>query len=79
MRSQIRKTAASIVSGMGYTVLVSYSTPVAAILPDGSYVRTSSWYSVTTTRHINEFLKGSKGEVKEVSPDELKEILDKVE
>ena len=44
----------------GVQVLVSYSTPVAAYLPygDGSgYVRTETYYSKTTSRHINAWLE----------------------
>ena len=45
----------------GVQVLVSYTTPVAAYVPygDGSgYLRTESYYSKTTTRHINKWLEG---------------------
>ena len=39
------------------TVFFSYNTPVAARLTDGSLVRTTEWYSVTTTKHINKWLQ----------------------
>ena len=42
----------------GTTVLFSYSTPVAALLPSGRFVRTTQYYSQTTTRHINKWLDG---------------------
>lgn len=42
----------------GTVILFSYQTPVAALLPSGRYVRTSNWYSQTTTRHINKWLSG---------------------
>ena len=42
----------------GMIVLFSYSTPVAAMLPSGRYVKTSTKYSVTTTKHINKWLQG---------------------
>ena len=45
----------------GYTVLFSYETPVAALTPQG-YVKTSQWYSQTTTRHINKWLDGVTAE-----------------
>ena len=35
----------------GAVVLFSYSTPVAAMLPSGQYVKTDKKYSATTTRH----------------------------
>ena len=42
----------------GDTFLVSYSTVVAALLTDGTgWVRTDRKYSVTTTKHINQWLK----------------------
>lgn len=43
----------------GTTVLFSYSTPVAALLPSGRFVRTNEYYSPTTSRHINKWLAGT--------------------
>ena len=43
--------------GKDFTVLFSYSTPVAAQLPDGSYVQTAKKWSQTTTKHINKWLR----------------------
>lgn len=43
----------------GHTVLFSYNTPVAANLADGGLVRTSQRYSVTTSKHINQWLDGA--------------------
>ena len=40
----------------GTEVFFSYSTPVAGFSPKLGYVRTESWYSSTTTRHINKYL-----------------------
>jgi hypothetical protein len=39
-------------------VFFSYETPVAACLTDGTFVRTATKYSVTTTKHINKWLQG---------------------
>ena len=39
-------------------IFFSYKTPVAAYLPEKGYVRTSQFWSVTTSRHINKWLKG---------------------
>ena len=39
-------------------VFLSYETPVAARLTDGTLVRTDERYSVTTTKHINKWLNG---------------------
>ena len=41
------------------TVLFSYNTPVAALTDDG-FIRTAKHYSVTTSRHINQWLDGRK-------------------
>ena len=42
----------------GLIVFFSYSTPVAARTAGGGYVRTSTKWSTTTTRHINKWLDG---------------------
>ena len=39
-------------------VFFSYETPVAARTDMGALVRTSTKYSVTTTKHINKWLNG---------------------
>ena len=41
----------------GTEVFFSYKTPVAAYLPEKGYVRTEKFWSVTTSRHINKWLK----------------------
>ena len=41
----------------GPQIFFSYRTPVAAYLPEKGYVRTSKFWSVTTSRHINKWLK----------------------
>jgi hypothetical protein len=47
-------------------VLFSYRTPVAAHVDGIGYVRTSKFWSVTTSRHINQWLRGTAaGEVTE--------------
>ena len=46
----------------GTKVFFSYETPVAAQLPDYEYVRTSTKWSVTTSRHINKWLEGVTAE-----------------
>ena len=47
----------------GAVILFSYSTPVAALLPSGQYVRTEKKYSATTTRHVNKWLQGVSANV----------------
>jgi len=48
----------------GTRVLVSYETPVAAQLFNGTYCRTDHKWSVTTTRHINKWLNGANAETR---------------
>ena len=57
----------------GAQVFFSYKTPVAAYCPSKGYIRTANWYSSTTTRHINKWLKGIT-EVSEVSQEFLYEL-----
>ena len=40
----------------GTEVFFSYRTPVAAYLPSKGYVKTDTYYSVTTSKHINSWL-----------------------
>ena len=55
-------------------VFFSYNTPVAAQLNNGDYVRTSTKWSQTTTRHINQWLDGV--DAKEVEQEVLNELID---
>jgi len=57
----------------GTIVLVSYETPVAALLSSGRYIKTSTKYSRTTSKHINQWLSGTYAE--EVSQEELNRIV----
>lgn len=41
----------------GNSILFSYKTPVAGYDDQGAF-RTSKWYSMTTTKHINQYLGG---------------------
>lgn len=43
----------------GHTVFFSYNTPVAANLKEGGFVRTATKYSVTTSKHITQWLNGA--------------------
>lgn len=43
----------------GTIVFFSYETPVAAYTPDRCFIRTSTKYSVTTSRHIKQWLCGA--------------------
>lgn len=48
-------------------LLYSYETPVAAFVIGRGYVRTSTKFSTTTTKHINKWLKGLTSDVVEQS------------
>lgn len=53
----------------GAVILFSYETPVAANLAEGGFVRTSTKWSKTTSKHINQWLAGATA--KEVAQSEL--------
>lgn len=42
----------------GAVVFFSYQTPVAAQRAEGGFIRTAEHYSMTTSRHINQWLDG---------------------
>ena len=51
-------------------ILYSYETPVAALrYSDHEYLKTDLFWSVTTSRHINQWLQGV--EAQEISQDDL--------
>lgn len=58
---QIASNMTEVTTGKGQ-ILFSYETPVAALLADAdngdTVVRTSTKWSVTTSRHINKWLDG---------------------
>lgn len=56
-----------VICNDGSVIFHSYNTPVAALLPSGRYVKTSTKYSSTTTRHINKWLSGINAEIVEQS------------
>ena len=58
----------------GTQVFFSYKTPVAAYCPSRGFIRTANWFSSTTTRHINKWLKGIT-EVTEVPQTVLQELV----
>ena len=58
----------------GTQVFFSYKTPVAAYCPSRGYIKTAKYWSVTTSRHINKWLKGIT-EVTEVPQEMLTELV----
>lgn len=60
--SPIGSNMTEITLSNGTRILYSYETPVAARLVDGSSVRTNTFYSNTTSKHINKYLGKGIGE-----------------
>lgn len=42
----------------GVTVLYSYETPVAAHVPGEGYMKSSKFFSRTTSKHVGQWLQG---------------------
>jgi hypothetical protein len=62
----------------GTTVLFSYTTPVAAFIPGVGFIKTEKTFSVTTTKHINKWIKknGSpESTVTSVSQEMIEELV----
>jgi hypothetical protein len=60
----------------GTIVLVSYMTPVAALVPGKGWIRTAHKWSATTTKHINAWLlKNCGGTVQTVTQWEVDQLL----
>jgi len=64
----------------GTEVFFSYETPVAGYKPDVGYVKTKSWYSSTTTRHVNKYLQDAcypspVGQVSEVDQSVINKLV----
>lgn len=51
----------------GTTVFFSYQTPVAANLATGGFIRTNKKWSVTTSKHITQWLGGANAKLVEQS------------
>ena len=65
----------------GVNILVSHTTPVACYIPGIGYLRTTERYSVTTTRHVNQWCQSAKLVPQEVinqindNPDQARDYL----
>lgn len=57
MKKKIASNMTEVYSEDGTRFLVSYSTPVAAFIPEIGYLRTNEWFSQTTSKHINKWLR----------------------
>lgn len=47
----------------GTIIFFSYETPVAACLSEGGFVKTNVKYSVTTSKHITQWLAGANAKI----------------
>lgn len=72
--TRVKNRNATIVEAVGAEVLFSYSTPVAARIDGVGWVRTAEKWSVTTSRHINQFIPKSAN-VKVVPQEYLNTLL----
>jgi hypothetical protein len=52
----------------GTVIFFSYNTPVAAFVPGRGYLKTTQRYSVTTSKHVNQWCNEYRGTI---TPDEL--------
>lgn len=59
--------------GNGVTVFFSYSTAVAAHVPGRGYLRSSTKYSRTTSKHVTQWINGTSAEVEQEEIDKLAE------
>jgi len=74
------KTLASnmtlLVLPTGAEVMFSYETPVAGHDQEGIAFRTTEKYSVTTTKHVNKYLRDSHSEsVEKLSESEIRMLV----
>ena len=58
---QVTTTSTQVSLADGTEVLYSYSTPVAALVPGKGWIRTEQFYSTTTSKHINAWLRKNCG------------------
>ena len=58
----------TVIENNGCQVLYSYETPVAAIVRRGELraYKTDQFHSVTTSKHINKFLRTEVGSLEEI-------------
>jgi hypothetical protein len=58
---QVTTTSTEVSLADGTEVLFSYSTPVAALVPGKGWIRTEQFYSKTTSKHVNAWLRTNCG------------------
>jgi len=55
--NKIASNVTEIIAANGSKIMFSYDTPVAGHIENYGFFKTSQKYSVTTTKHINKYLK----------------------
>ena len=55
--NKIASNVTEIIAANGSKIMFSYDTPVAGHIENYGFFKTSHKYSVTTTKHINKYLK----------------------
>lgn len=69
---QLKANQTELHTDNGTVIFFSYDTPVAAQLHTGGFIRTAKKWSVTTSKHINQWLDGAKAsEVEQIVLDNL--------
>lgn len=72
--------AAAVLFRNGTEIFFSYHTPVAGFVSGLGYFKTSEHYSVTTTRHINNYLgTGVSGNCAVMDQNEINNLVGGVE
>lgn len=56
--NQIAANRTTVEFNNGIVVFFSYNTPVAACTPTDGFIRTENKFSVTTSKHITQWLDG---------------------
>ena len=55
----------------GTSILFSYRTAVAALVPGKGWIRSSTKYSATTSKHVNQWIQSAATEVDQWDIDQL--------
>lgn len=63
-----------IVYNNGIEILFSYETPVAGHIIGEGYFKTDTYYSVTTSKHINKYLKDFKDSAKVIRSGDIEDM-----
>lgn len=59
---QLKANQTELHTDNGAVIFFSCDTPVAAQLAEGGFIRTNKKWSVTTSKHINQWLAGARAE-----------------